>query len=235
MLGFLQRNNPLLPLEMSLAHSENLLYRLYLYVLRQWSAKQRHDMREVYTLVGANMSFSRDVIAEVGFDERFRFGGDELDACLRIRRRFPASRLVVTPEAVVRHHFDRSLRDSLRRSRAYGRGGAMLYLKWPSMRPTIFPGPVLIFSLLIASVFVPLVLAVAILLPLLMYPTGLRLAMANRQAACLLDAYVQLAQETYGNVGYFQGLWRYRGFVPEPAAPMVVTRPQEKTAAGSPR
>ena len=180
MLGFLQRNNPLLPLEMNLAHSEKLLYRLYLYVLRQWAPQQRQDMREVYTLVGANMSFVRNVIAEVSADERFRFGGDELDICLRLRRRFPAGRLVVTPNAIVRHHFDSSLRDTLRRSRAYGRGGAMLYVKWPTMRPTIFPSPVLVFALLIASVFVPPVLAAAVLLPQLMYPTGLRLALTKR-------------------------------------------------------
>src|ERR1700742_3370870 len=40
MLGFLRRNNPLLPLEMSLAHSEKLWYRLYLYVLRQWAPEE---------------------------------------------------------------------------------------------------------------------------------------------------------------------------------------------------
>jgi glycosyltransferase involved in cell wall biosynthesis len=110
MLGFLRRNNPLLPLEMNLARSERLVYRLYLYALRQWAPEQRHDMREVYTLVGASMSFRRDVIAEVGADERFRFGSDDLDICLRVRRRFPQGRLVVTPDAVVRHHFDPGLR-----------------------------------------------------------------------------------------------------------------------------
>ena len=36
MLGYLRRNNPLLPLEINLARSEKLLYRLYLYVRQQW-------------------------------------------------------------------------------------------------------------------------------------------------------------------------------------------------------
>lgn len=232
MLGFLGRNNPLLPLEMNLAHSEKLLYRLYLYVLRQWKPAQRHDRREVYTLVGANMSFRREVITEIGADERFRFGSDELDICLRLRRRFAGARLIVTPDAVVVHHFNGSLRDTLRRSRAYGRGCAMLYLKWPTMRPTIFPGPVLVFALLVASVFIPPLLAAVVLLPQLMYPKGLRLAVTSRRPACLLDPYVQLAQETYGNAGYLQGLWRYRGFTPEPAAPVTAPRSREKTAAG---
>jgi glycosyltransferase involved in cell wall biosynthesis len=217
MLGFLRRNNPLVPLEMNLAHSVKLLYRLYLYVLRQWAPEERHDKREVYTLVGANMSVLRDVTAEVGFDERFRFGGEDLDISLQLRRRFPEGRLVVTPGAVVRHHFEPSLRDTLRRSRAYGRGGAKLYLKWPALRPTILPGPVLVFALVVASIFVPYLLAVVVVLPQLMYPKGLRLAVSSRQLSCLLDAYVQLAQESYGNVGYLQGLWQYRGLALEPA------------------
>jgi glycosyltransferase involved in cell wall biosynthesis len=233
MLGFLQRNNPLLPLEMNLAHSEKLLYRLYLYVLRQWAPEERRDKREVYTLVGANMSFLRDVLAEVGLDERFRFGAEDLDLCLQMRRRFPNGRLVTTPDAVVRHHFKPDLRDTLRRSRAYGRGCAMLYLKWPTMRPTIFPGPILVFALLVASVYLPFLLAVTVLLPQLMYPIGLRLALTRRQPASLLDAYVQLAQEAYGNVGYLQGLWRYRGLVPETSVSIAARRSRGATAAGS--
>jgi glycosyltransferase involved in cell wall biosynthesis len=235
MLGFLRRNNPLLPLEMDLAHSEKLLYRLYLYVLRQWAPEERRDKREVYTLVGANMSFLHQVVAEIGLDERFRFGAEDLDLCLQVRRRFPDGRLVAAPDAVVRHHFEPDLKDTLRRSRAYGRGCAMLYLKWPTMRPTIFPGPVLILALLAASAFFPFLLAAAVLLPQLMYPMGLRLALSNRQPACLLDAYVQLAQEAYGNVGYLQGLWRYRGFLPEDAVAVVTPRSQDTTIAGTSR
>jgi hypothetical protein len=105
--------------------------------------------------------------------------------------------------------------------------------KWPTMRPTIFPGSVLVFALLIASAFAPLLLAVAVLLPQLMYPVGLRLAVMSRQPACLLDPYVRLAQEAYGNVGYLQGLWRHRGFVTERAASVSARHSQEKTVAGA--
>ena len=217
MLGNLRRNNPLLPLELNLAQSEKLLYRLYLYLLRQWQQpEEHHEKRDVYSLVGANMSFVRSALRRKGFDERFRFGAEDLDICLRLPRDFPGARLVVTPDAVVRHHFVPSLRDTVRRSRSYGRGCARLYRKWPSMRPTIFPGPVLVAALLIASIFVPLLLIVAVALPLLMYPKGLRSAVLLRKPVCLFDSYVQLAEEAYGNVGYIQGLWTYRHLVPEP-------------------
>ncbi len=233
MQGYLRRNNPLNPLEMNLAHSQKLLYRLYLYLLRQWAPEERQDKREVYTLVGANMSCLRAAIAETGFDERFRFGAEDLDVSLQLRRRFPDGRLVMAPGAVVRHHFESNLRDTLRRSRVYGRGGAKLYRKWPSIRPTIFPGPALVLGVIVASVFLPYLLAVAAALPLLMYPKGLRLAVAGRQPACLLDAYVQLAQEAYANVGYLQGLWQYRGLTPEPAIPATARGLQGEAVSGT--
>jgi glycosyltransferase involved in cell wall biosynthesis len=233
MLGFLRRNNPLVPLELNLAHSEGLLYRFYLYVLRQWTAGEPRDKRAVYMLVGANMSFRRALIAETRFDERFRFGADDLDLAIQLQNRFPQGRLVVTPDAVVRHYFEPSLRDTLRRSRSYGRGCARLYRKWPTMRPTIFPWPVLMFALLVASIFVPYLLAVTVVLPLLMYPKGLRLAVSMRQPSCVFDAYVQLAQEIYGNVGYAQGLWQYRGLASEPAIPVVARDTRDKAVSGS--
>jgi glycosyltransferase involved in cell wall biosynthesis len=233
MLGYLRRNNPLEPLELNLATSENLLYRLYLYVLRQWNPAERHDRRDVYSLVGANMSFLRSALRQHGFDERFRFGAEDLDLCLRVPREFPGGRLVFTPDAVVRHHFVPSLRDTVRRSRSYGRGCARLYRKWPSMPPTIFPGPVLVAALLVAGIFVPKLLAAAVLVPQLMYPQGLRLALVLRKPSCALDAYVQLAEETYGNVGYIQGLWTYRHLVQEPGKAADAAQPRAASSAGS--
>jgi hypothetical protein len=92
-----------------------------------------------------------------------------------------------------------------------------MYRKWPSMRPTIFPGPVLVVAVLITAVFFPPLLVAAVMLPQLMYPKGLRLALTLRRPACALDAYLRLAEEAFGNVGYVQGLWAYRDLVPEPA------------------
>lgn len=217
MLGYLTRNNPLLPLESNLARSTSLVYRFALYLRRQWQPEERHDIRSVYSLVGANMSFRRNVLIEFPFDERFRFGGEDLDLCLVVARGLPASRLVVTPHARVRHHFLPSLRDTLRRSRSYGRGGARLYRKWPSMRPTIFPGPALALALLIASFFMPILFVALVVSPQVMYPNGLRAALTRKKIDCLLDAYVHLAQEAYGNWGYVKGLWEYRHLTPEPS------------------
>lgn len=219
---YLVRHNPLRPLELSLATSNHVLYRLRLYLRRQWQDPADGHVpdlrREVYSLVGANMTFRRQVLLEVGgFDERFRFGAEEIDLCLRIRRASGPGRLIYAPDVRIRHHFKPSLRDILRRSHAYGRGSARLYRKWPGLPPTVFPGPVIVAALLAASAAYPPLVLGAITLPLVLYPQGLREVLRGGRPSCLLDGYVQLAQELCEDVGFGQGLWLFRHLVAEPA------------------
>lgn len=216
MLGYLERNNPLKPQEANLAKSDRLIYRLKLYLRRQWTRTEESSRREVYCFAGANMSFLRQALIEIGqFDERFRFGGEDQDLCMRLTRTFPAGRLVFVPKAWVIHHFKSSMRDTLRRSRAYGRGSARLYRKWPSVPPTFFPGPLVVLALLLLSTRRPSLAVAAVSVPHLLYPRGLRHTIASRSLVSVLDAYVQLAQETCGNIGFLEGLWRFRHLIPE--------------------
>ena len=216
MLGFLVRNNPLKPQELSLAKSNRLLYRFNLYLRRQWTQVQEFARQDIYSFAGANMSFRRQTLIDVGrFDTRFRFGAEELDLCMRTRHAFPLGRLLFVPEARVVHHFKASVRDVLRRSRAYGRGSARLYRKWPSVPPTFFPGPLVVLMLLVLSGWLPALAACALLVPQVLYPKGLRRGIASRSVASLLDAYLLLAQEACGNVGFLEGVWRSRHLVPE--------------------
>jgi glycosyltransferase involved in cell wall biosynthesis len=226
MSGYLERNNPLKPQELNLAASSKIVYRFSVYLRRQWTQADETCRREVYSFAGANMSFRREAVVEAGeFDERFRFGGEEQDLCMRIIERSPPGMLLFVPGARVAHHFEPSLHDTLRRSRAYGRGLARLYRKWPSVPITIFPGPFVVLAMLsLASRNRPLALA-AVAVPHLLYPRGLRHALATRTGASLLDAYVQLAQEAFGNVGFIDGLWRFRHLVPEVVA--QPTQPRE--------
>jgi len=220
---YLARHNPLRPLELNLARSNRLLYRLHLYLQRQWQAPSEDAaiadvQREVYSLVGANMSFRRQVLLEAGgFDERFRFGAEEVDLCMRIRRSCDPARLIYVPDARIKHHFKPSLHDVLRRSHAYGRGSARLYRKWPGLPPTVFPGPFIVTASLAASVAYPPLTFGALALPLLLYPQGVRGLMSGKGLRCLLDGYVRLAQETCEDVGFAKGLWLFRHLVPEPA------------------
>ena len=228
---YLDRHNPLQPLELSLAVSDRLPYRLWLYLRRQWlprgaATAAPTGQRDVYALVGANMSFRRDVLAQVGgFDERFRFGAEEIDFCLRLHRAAQSARLVCVTDAVVRHHFRPSLHDILRRSRAYGSGSARLFRKWPGLPPTVFPGPIVVLGLLAASTAIPPLALAAVAAPLVLYPQGLKGAATGRGLGCLLDGYLQLAQEACEDFGFAQGLWRFRHLVPEPADPPASASP----------
>jgi glycosyltransferase involved in cell wall biosynthesis len=221
MSGYLARHNPLQPLEIDLANSDRLAYRLYLYLRRQWTVPNGRGRRDVYSLVGANMSFRRAALMSVGlFDGRFRFGAEEVDLCIRLREAAAAkpARLVFEPDARVTHHFTASLADTLRRSRAYGRGSARLYRKRPSMLPTIFPGPLAMLAAIMVSARRAPLLVTSALLPLLLYPRGLRDAITARHPAFLLEGYVNLAQEASEDVGFLQGWWAYRHLSPAPSA-----------------
>ncbi len=114
------------------------------------------------------------------------------------------------PEACLSHRFEPTLRSVLRRNVAYGRGNALQYRKWPGVRPTLFPWPVLVAMLLAASIwFWPLAVAAAVS-PLLLYPGGLKNGVLRRTPEAFLDPYLQLTQEACENVGFVRGAWTFR-------------------------
>jgi hypothetical protein len=76
--------------------------------------------------------------------------------------------------------------------------------------------------MLALSVLIPLLTVVAIILPCLFYPDGLRTAVVNMQAKSLLDPYLQLAEESSHDVGFIAGLWRFRNLAPEQASDAVL-------------
>lgn len=233
MLGYLRRHNPLAPQELDLAKSKRLFYRLYLYLRRQWVVPQLHCKRYVFSFAGANMSIRRQAILDVdGFDERIRFGSEDEDLCRRLLFAFPTKNLVFLPEAKVIHHFRPSQRDMMRRRRAYGRGSAFMYRKWPDIRPTFFPGPIILLVILASSVRLPTLLIVATLMPHLFYPSGIRAAITAHRAQCLFDAYMQLVYEACDDIGFLEGLWRFRNLVPELAAASVQQRSRNRDTAG---
>lgn len=217
---FLERHNPFDPLEVDLARSERVAYRFWLYLRRQWAVGSPGGRRPVLSILGANMAFRRtDLVAAGAFDDRFTFGSEELDLCLRLARRHGAGCLVFDPEAQVLHHFHSTLGAVLRRSVAYGRGAARLYRKWPSMRPTFFPFPLLLVAVLVRARRQPLAAALAALLaPQLMFPAALRRVIATGELEALADPYLQLAQEAADDVGFVRGLWVFRHFPPNPDA-----------------
>ena len=228
MYGYLARHNPLQPQELELAGGSSLPYRFSLYLRRQWQLSGGAGQRDVFSIPAANLSMRRQDFLHIGgFDERIHFAGEDEDLCRRLRLAFPARRLVYVPAARVVHHFNLTPGDTLRRRRAYGRGAAFMFRKWPGVPPTIFPWPAAVLLALAISAVYPDCLAIAALLPQLLYPQGLRSAVTGRGAACLLDPYLQLAEESWADLGFAQGLWRFRRLRPEP------TKPQQSAAGAA--
>jgi glycosyltransferase involved in cell wall biosynthesis len=209
--GYIARHNPIRPQERELAASSNLIYRFWLYVMRQWRPLAPVHRRQVVAMPSANISVRRRALLDAGgFDERIRFGGEDDDLCKRLSIGFPDMQLIVEPEAWAVHHFKASLPDTMRRSRVYGRASAVMFCKWPDIRPTVFPFPVFVFAMLLASCWFPVFLAAATLLPHVLYPQGLRDALARRRLVALLDPYLQLLQEASENYGFVRGWWHFR-------------------------
>jgi hypothetical protein len=142
-----------------------------------------------------------------------------------MRRLLPDLRLVLAADARVVHHFRPSLRDTLRRSRSYGRGAARLYRRWPSLRPTVFPVPVVVAGAALLALRHPRLAPLAALTPALLYPSGAASAVRGRRPALLADAYVQLAQEALGNAGVVEGLHRFRHLGAAEASPVPQRAP----------
>jgi hypothetical protein len=74
--------------------------------------------------------------------------------------------------------------------------------------------PVLVAAAGLAAARRPRLAPLAAAAPALLYPSGVAAAVRARRPRLVLDAYVQLAQETLGNAGVADGLWRYRALAP---------------------
>ncbi|GAA2723332.1 glycosyltransferase [Actinocorallia aurantiaca] len=194
---FMKRNHRHVPLELGLAERTGLPARFLMYLRRQWQPSEAEGRRYVHAFCGGNMSYRKAALeAAGGFDEEFRYASEEEDLARRLD-----GRLLFMPEASVEHHGVPSL---FGRSLAYGRGNAMHYRKWPSVRPTVFPWPVLAVVLAVASLRFP-ALAASVVLPLLLYPGWARVAFRGQPDA-VADPYVRLVQEGMENVGFVRGL-----------------------------
>ena len=207
MLRYLQLNNPLEPVEAELDSSRSVGHRFVRYVVRNLAERRERGVRDVRSLVGANMSFPRAALEGVGgFDERFTFGSDDEDVCRRLRSRYRERPLLVNPDAAVRHWFQPSLRDTLRRSAAYGRGNARMSAIY-GHGAIVFPFPVLVGALLAAGVRRPVLAAAGVVAPLVLFPRGPRAALRTHDWVHLVAPYVQVLQESSTNVGFLRG-WR---------------------------
>jgi GT2 family glycosyltransferase len=222
---FLRRRNPLEPLSGALLDSPSPPQRLAIYLRTVLlGAPSLGPGERLYSVVGANMAFRRKLLETLGgFDEAFRFGSEEEELCVRIHARGEAGEIIFAPWAMVTHTFAPRVGDTLRRSRAYGRGNARATAKYGKARLTPFPAPLLIAAVAAAAVrsrSTRLTLATC-LLPLLCYPRWVIDLAAARRLEPFAYPYLQLAQELLTVLGEVEG--RRAGYRPIEVAPLTDT------------
>jgi glycosyltransferase involved in cell wall biosynthesis len=196
---YVATNNPLAPLE----HARGgVIARLLRYLGQPDPPRGR---RTVDSLVGANMSFRTSTLRELGgFDPVIRFGGDEEDLCRRIREARGPESLIVEPQIGVLHDFDKTLRDTLRRARAYGRGNGRDWARRGGI-PAIRPMPVLLLAGCLAGLVAPKVIPWILLgLPAAIHRKVLRRGLRRHGPEALLYPYTALAQELYTTAGFVE-------------------------------
>jgi GT2 family glycosyltransferase len=204
---YLTRHNPLAPVELDVAHAPTFSQRLRAYLHEDSSA--RPPIRPVYSLVGANMSFTLEALREVGgFDPTIRFGGDEELVCVNLRERFGDDVVICHSSIVVAHHFDPGLRDTLRRSYLYGIARGRTWARQggiPGLRPV--GGLSIVVLTAMAPISVIFAIATALLVPFIVWRRWVKDALRERDAEVALYPLVALAQELITNVGFAVG-WR---------------------------
>jgi GT2 family glycosyltransferase len=186
--GYLTFRNPLVPIEIELAHGPSVWYR----IARQFRPARFpiSGIFPVYAVVGANMSVHRERALEVGgFDEDLMFGeGEEASLCIAVRERFGEGAVVVDPQIMLAHRFEPSLRALWRRSFAYGRGAGARWKKqsgWPSL-PVVGPS-----AIVLTAAVTPL-----------SWPAGLLLGLGTLSTPCALWVFRRSARSHVAVLAY---------------------------------
>jgi GT2 family glycosyltransferase len=204
---YLARHNPLAPIDLSIAPEASFLERLRFYLQSDSTASL--PVRPVYSLVGANMSFTGEALTEIGgFDPSIRFGGDEEYVCKRLRQRYGNDSILCYASIVVAHKFDARLRDTLRRAFHYGVANGRTWSREggvPSVRPT--GGLFLVVFVVGAPISVLGAALFALCIPFVMWRRWVRSSWRERNLEAFTDPLIALAQELCANAGFIVG-WR---------------------------
>jgi len=200
------------PIDNKILKSRNPFYRFSLYIkdLLGMSSPVPNLKRSVYSLGAGNISFRKSALKEIGtFDKRFVFAAEDVDLCKRLNNAYPEG-LWYSPKAKVIHQVDSDLKDTLRRSKAYGIGDAQLFHKHKDFIPAIYPfPPFILLSFLLGFINPWFLLTPFILIPII-YSLGIRTAIKNRSLEPVLYGYIQYLQELCSNFGFISGWWKFR-------------------------
>jgi glycosyltransferase involved in cell wall biosynthesis len=197
---------PLRHQEAELSESAGFWRRLFY----QFSPAQLHtEPGPVFFTVGANMSVRVQAARDVGGFTELPGAGEEESLARPLREKYGTQTVQLFPTIVMHHNFNRSVRDTLRRSRNYGRASGRRWIRdrsIPSVAP-LLPSATL-FALLVALVSPVLSLVIFLLSPYVLYRRWFSWFRTRRSREAILYPYVQAGEDIASNVGFAQGAWR---------------------------
>jgi glycosyltransferase involved in cell wall biosynthesis len=166
------------------------------------------DPHPVYFTVGANMSVRVDAAREVGGFSEARGSGEEESLARPLRARFGPETVLLFPGIVMQHDFHPSIRDTLRRSRSYGRASGREWIRdrdIPSLAPLL---PCATFAALAAAVVSPVSSVVVLALsPYVLYRRWFAWRRKSGSREAYIYPYVQAVEEIANNAGFASGAW----------------------------
>lgn len=211
LLKFYQENNPLAHVVFTFNASSGVFYTLKEYIKRSLSLRRLPEREiELHMIVGANMSMRRSTFYLVGgFDPNIRFGGEEEDFWTRLYKLSPDAQLRYAPKALIRHNYDSSFKDAVRRNYSYGIGAARTFLKDKGRLPVLYPFPLLILLSLGLVALNPYFLLIPLFLTLFLYGGWLGVALLRRDPTYIFYAYVQMLLELINSYGFVKGYIKF--------------------------
>jgi glycosyltransferase involved in cell wall biosynthesis len=167
------------------------------------------EPRSVFFTVGANMSIRVSAARDIGGFAEYRGAGEEESLARPLRSKFGPDTVRLFPQIVMHHNFDASLRDTLRRSRSYGRTSGREWVRRrhiPSLSP-LMPGAAVVAGI-VAVISPPSALIVLLLSPYVLYRHWYTWLREGGAREALVYPYVQASEDLANNVGFIQGAWR---------------------------
>jgi GT2 family glycosyltransferase len=203
--GFVNRHNPLEPLDLSLERDDGVMRRLRAYLRRQWTEPST-GYRAVSAIPTASFACRRADLLESGLFDEALTAGEDHEMCWRATEHFPHRRIVFDPAARATHVTSSSVTSLIRRKQWYGRGSCDLFLGGRVRTPAIFFAPFVMAGLLAASIRRPRLVLIALVLPHVLFPRGARTALSSRTAGAALDPYIEVAGEAAHDFGFVERL-----------------------------
>ena len=204
---YLVFHNPLVPLEIELAHKPSVWYR----VARHFHPPQLRGDHPipVYSVVGANMSVNRDRALKVGgFNESLIFAeGEEVALCQILRARCGEDSVVVDPKVVLAHRFEPTVSGIWRRSYVYGQGAAERWTKQGGLPALPVVSPIAIAGCALVSPFSwPLGLAIGIAIVSAPWVDWLIQPGSKRDFVSLLFPLISIVDDLASILGFARGI-----------------------------